>query len=473
MKLCVLNGSPKGNKESITMQYIYYSERLFPKHNFESINIGQILNNMKINDKRFKTIIQQIKSADGIIWCFPIYTTLVPAQLKKFIELLFEQDKNPFQDKYTICLSTSMKFYDMMAHNYMNAVCEDLGLKYVGFYSAHTFDFLEFKYRRKWYTFLDYFLNIIGEQQQITKRYLPIKDREFAYNPEMDSNFKKINNQEKKIVILTDYSNNDTNIAKMIEQFKNCFTEKIIQYNINKENIKGGCLGCLKCGLDNQCVYKDDFCQLFQNIKNSDILVYAGTIKDRFLSSQFKMYFDRCFHNGHTPSMEGMQICFLISGPLSQIANLREWIAAMVELGYANLVDIVTDEYEDSKIIDRLIRNMAKNAVNLNERDYSSPSTFYEVGGYKIFRDMIFGLPGAIFRMDYNFFKEREMFNFPTRDWKGRISRVFLSFLLKSKKIRKKFKSNLPYAMTAAFHKEMNEIDFVNELAQIKQEINV
>jgi multimeric flavodoxin WrbA len=470
MKIQVLNGSPKGDKESITMQYIHYSKQLFPKYDFNVINIGSILNNFSIRDETFQDIVKEMQSADGLIWSFPIYTTLIPAQLKKFIELLFEQDCNSLKDKYTICLSTSMKFYDINAHNYMRAICEDLGLKFVGFYSAHTYDFLEFEYRKKWYTFLNNFFSVIKEKKVVPRRFFSIKENNFNYIPKPSMDLQKINADEVKVLILTDCDDENSNIANMIQRFKDCFSNKVHIYNFNEFNIKGGCLGCLKCGLDNQCVYNDEFFQLFQKVKNCDIIVFAGTIKDRFLSSQWKLYFDRGFHNGHTPSMEGKQVCFLISGPLSKNENIREWIKAMTELGYANLVDVVVDEVGDSELIDRLIYTMAENAISLFRKDYISPSTFYQIGGYKIFRDMIFGLPGAIFQMDFKFFKERDMFDFPTRDLKDRILRRILSILLKFKKIRKRFKSQLPSKIIAPFHNKMEKIKFDIERTRLKEE---
>ena len=40
MKICVINGSPKGNY-SITIHTMLYLEKLYPDHTFEYLNIGQ------------------------------------------------------------------------------------------------------------------------------------------------------------------------------------------------------------------------------------------------------------------------------------------------------------------------------------------------------------------------------------------------------------------------------------------------
>lgn len=466
MKIVTLNGSPKGNELSVTMHFMYYIEGFYPEIEFKHLNIGQMLTKMNIREQTLQDIVAEIKSADGIVWSFPVYTTLVPAQLKKFIELLFEKNlEDIFKDKYSIVLSSSMKFYDHTAHNYMHAIIEDLGMKYAGYYSAQMFDLFKFKERENWYHFIAFFIKILEEKRTVSRRFPPIIKRDFFYTPNIVPKDRIIDSLDKEIIILTDYSDPESNIAKMVISFKNCFSNGVKIYNLHDVDIKGGCLGCCKCGLDNQCVYKDGFAEFFQKIKNTDILAIAGAITDRFLSSSWKLYFDRAFHNGHTPAAEGTQMCFLISGALTQNENLRQWIAAYPELGFGNLVDVVTDEYANSEQIDALILNMALKAMELSVASYIGPPTFLKVGGYKIFRDMIFGLPGAIFRMDYKFFKNRDMFDFPTRDKKARIGRSLMGLIFKSKKVRNGFRKQMTTGMMRPFKKFMKNLD-INEEKQ-------
>ena len=469
MKIVILNGSPKGNELSVTMYFMYYIEKLFPEHEFKPINIGALLTNMKIRDITFQNILEEIKTADGIVWSFPVYTALIPCQLKKFIELLFE--KAPLEilrDKYSAVLSTSMHFYDQTAHNYMHAIIEDLGMKYVGFHSAEMFDFFKFEKRQKFFLFMKHFFSTIEKKTPISQRFSPVTKREITYTPSIVSEDRKIDSLGKRIVILTDYTDENSNIAKMVNKFKNCFKSGAEIYNLHHINMKGGCLGCCKCALENQCVYKDDFSQFFQTtVKNTDLLVISGEIKDRFLSSQWKMYFDRCFHNGHTPATIGTQMCFILSGELSQTANLRQYISAIAELGFGNLVDVITDEFGTSEEIDALIYNMANNAITFSNSNYVAPPTFLEVGGYKIFRDMIYGLPGALFRMDYKFFKKRKMFDFPTKQRKARMGRSFLGLLFKSKKVRTKAKPRMLKGMIFPFKRKLRKLDFNIEKTQL------
>ena len=125
MKIVVLNGSPKGNV-SVTMQYVKFIQDKFPEHELKIINISERIKKIERDESYFKEIINEIESADGILWAFPLYVFLVAAQYKRFIEMITEkQVQYAFKNKYTGVLTTSIHFYDHTAHNYMNAICDD------------------------------------------------------------------------------------------------------------------------------------------------------------------------------------------------------------------------------------------------------------------------------------------------------------------------------------------------------------
>lgn len=202
----------------------------------------------------------------------------------------------------------------------------------------------------------------------------------------------------------------------MIERFKASFSGEIETINLRDLDIKGSCLGCVQCGYDNQCVYqdKDEYIDFYNaKIKATDILILAGMIQDRYLSSKWKEFFDRSFFNGHAPSLIGKQMGFIISGPLSQNPNLRQILEAYVEIQHSNLAGIVTDEYGDSAEIDGFLQSMAEHLVRFADSGYIQPPTFLGVGGRKLFRDEIWGRLHFPFRADYMAYKELGVFDFP------------------------------------------------------------
>lgn len=466
MKIAVISGSPKHDKKSSTMAFIRYIQRMYPMHTFEILNIGMKLVRMKIADQAFMKIIDVIKNSDGVLWTFPVYTMLVPAQLKRFIELIGEKNiEDVFKNKYTAVLSTSLNFFDHTAHNYMQGICDDLSMKFVGFYSAHIDNLLDIKKRKNWYQFIENFFFNITNKIPTTKSYQPLIYSDFQYQPTIAT--PTVDNSSKKVTILTDVRDPSSNLNKMILQLKNSFLDqsKVEIINLYDVNIKGGCLGCIHCGFENKCIYKDDYVAFFrEKIMNQPIMIYAAETTDRFYSHRWKLFFDRIFHNGHTPSLRGTQMGFLISGPLNQIPNLRQLITAQAECGQANLVDVITDESENSRLIDISIQNLASNLIRLSNMGYVAPPTFLEVGGFKIFRDLIYGLGRIPFPSDYKFFKDNDMFDFPAKDRKlmalGRISSIFF----KSKKVREKFQKMIGEVMIYRPERMLAKLDVEKEL---------
>jgi hypothetical protein len=230
---------------------------------------------------------------------------------------------------------------------------------------------------------------------------------------------------------------------KMVEQVKNSFVQEVEVKNLHNLEIKGGCQGCIQCGYDNTCIWegKDEFIEFYTTkIEKADILIFAGTIKDRYLSSRWKTFWDRSFFRGHVPTLMGKQIGWILSGPLSQNANLRQILEAYIEFQMAHLVDIVTDEREDSAEIDTRLQSLAANLVRFADKQYLMPSTFLSVEGSKIFRDGIYGGMGTVFQADYRFYKEHGMFDdLPHKQYTMRLIAAGMRLMLKIPAFRKRF----------------------------------
>ena len=438
MKITVLNGSPKGTT-SVTMQYVHYIQKEFPEHELKTLNISQKIRKIEKDAQVFQDVLDEINSSDGILWASPVYYLLVPANYKRFIELISEKGiEDVFHNKYTAFLTTSIHFFDHTAHNYMNAVCDDLNMRYIGSFSADMYDLQKPKEKERLRLFAENFFDTIRGNTHTSKSYMPLIWRDFDYTPDDVKSKTDVGN--KKILIVTDAGNHQRNLVRMIERFKASFSTEIETINLCDLHIKGSCLGCIHCGYDNKCVYegKDDYIDFYNTkVKTADILVWAGTIKDRYLSAKWKTFFDRSFFNGHSPSLIGKQIGFIISGPLSQIPNLRQALEAYVEIQHANPVGFVTDEYGDSTEIDSLLQNFGKCLVQFANSGYVRPYTFFGVGGTKLFRDEIWGRLRFPFRADYLAYKKLGVYDFPQKEYKMRIQNAIMLFLSKLPAFRK------------------------------------
>ncbi len=448
MKIIILNGSPKGDV-SVTMQYVHFIGKKFPQHELKIIDISRRIKAIEKDDKDFRGIIDEIRSADGVLWAFPLYFLLVHSHYKRFIELISERGaEDVFKDKYTAALSTSIKFYDHTAHNYINAICDDLEMKYLGSFSAEMYDLLEEKERRKLVLFAQSFFSAIQNNIPTPKNFQPVVHSDFDYLPGTVE--AKVDPRSRKVLILTDTGDDRTNLGRMIDQFSRVFSNPVEVINLNDLDIKGGCLGCIQCGYDNRCVYegKDGYIDFYNGkVKTADILVFTGAIKDRYLSSIWKTYFDRSFFTGHAPSLIGKQVGFIISGPLRQIPNLRQILEAQVQTQHANCVGFVTDEYGDSSAVDGLLRSLAERLVQSADNGYVSPPTFLGVGGSKIFRDAIWGKLRFPFRADYLAYKKLRVFDFPQKDYKSRLRNVTMLLLSKIPRFRKEVNKRMKQEM--------------------------
>ena len=144
MNILILNGSPTGDG-SITLQTMHYIREFFPEHSYEILNVGQ---RIKAIEKDFSSAKEMLEKAELILFCYPVYTFLVPSQLHRFIELIKEQGID-LGGKYASQLSTSKHFYDTTAHEFIRENCADLGLKYVRGLSADMEDLLKKRGRRR------------------------------------------------------------------------------------------------------------------------------------------------------------------------------------------------------------------------------------------------------------------------------------------------------------------------------------
>jgi multimeric flavodoxin WrbA len=439
MKIAVLNGSPKG-EVSITMQYVHFLEQRFPEAEIKFFDVALKIKKLEKDEKAFQEIIAEIAAADAVLWAFPLYYLLVASQYKRFIELIFEKKAaSAFRGKQAACLTTSINFFDHTAHNYINAVCDDLAMNFFGSYSAEMNDLLKTKERQRLKSFGELFIKAIKDGTPAIRNNRPLIAPEVVFEAQT---IKPVSAEGKKVLIVADDLAENSNLQKMVERLQQTFSPAAELVQLKDIDIKGGCLGCIQCGFDNICVYegKDGYIEFYKNkVIKADILFVAGAIHDRYLSSLWKCFFDRSFFNGHTPALHGKQVGFVISGPLNQISNLREVLRASIEMQHCSVTGFVSDEMESSAQINAALQTMASNAVLQSKLGYIPPPTFYQVAGTKLFRDAIWGRLRPVFQADHRYYKEHGMYNFPQKYYKWRMINSILILLTKIPAFRREF----------------------------------
>ena len=442
MKIVILNGSPKGEL-SVTMQYVKFIQKQYPRHDYICHNISSRIKKIEKNEDLFDDIIADIESCDSIIWSTPVYTLFVPAQYMRFIELVHERSvAHAFKNKSTIVMTTSIHFYDHTAHRYMHAICNDLEMNYIGYYSAEMDDLRKNSGRQTLLKFAEKYFESSAEEFHHQKRYQPVTQSDWTFDPAVVS--EPMDANHKKIVLITDYKMHDTGIQAMIKRFSDAYTEPIDIINLWDVNIQGGCTGCIKCGYDNNCMYKDEFSAFYRStILPADIIIYAMALTGRNISSKFKEFFDRRFFMNHVPELKDKQVGYLISGQMSQMPYLYDFSQGLVESQQANFAGIVCDETRHSEEIDTSIQKLAERVISFSKSEYCQPQTFLGVGGAKIFRDDIWGKLRFVFQADYRYYKKNGAFNFPHKRLKSRFTNFLLMLLTRIPGFRKEFYSRI------------------------------
>lgn len=448
MNILVVNGSPKG-QYSITLQTVLYLQRKFPAHTFEVLHAGQ---RIKALEKDFSEAKRQMEAADAVLFSYPVYTFLAPSQLHRFIELTKASGVD-LAGKFATQISTSKHFYDVTAHKYIEENALDLGMGYIRGLSADMEDLLTEQGQKDAEQFFTRFLWAVQENICVrkTESDLPFTCVE-ATPAEVGAGEKR---KDKDIVILTDNTDADSNLSRMIARFRSRLPYESRMVNIAEYPLAGGCLGCFRCAVSEKCVYKDGFDRfLRENIQKADAIVYAFTVSDHSMGARFKMYDDRNFCNGHRTVTVGMPVGYLVSGPYSAEHNLRTVIEARSETGGNFLAGVATDERDTDTQVDQL----AKSLAFALETGHTAPQNFWGVGGMKIFRDLIYQMRGMM-RADHKFYKKQGIYDFPQKKRLTSMKMYLVGMLLSSEKILQKMGNKMNEGMLAPYVKLFAKMD--------------
>lgn len=454
MKIIILNGSPKLEK-SVTMQSMKYLEQNYEEHEFQYIHIIREITSYEEDIENLKALCIKIQEADAVIWAFPLYHALVHSKYKRFIELIFENKlESYFKNKYTSAFSTSIHYADIHAHNYIRAISEDLGMNYIEYLSHEMNDLTKEEGRKGLKLFFENLLTYVDEGLVTGKLFNSLSKSTFEYKEGVTDKFIDTN---KKIIIITDAAKEDININRMIDKYKSFIRNNVEVFNLNDVDIKGPCLGCCKCAAENKCVYddKDGYREFLDYIiKTGDIIIFAGSIKDRYLSSRFKVYYDRSFCYNHVPILKDKQIGYIISGKLSENENLRQILEFHTQ--GSNLIGFVTDEACNNAVIDNQIYAFAKMSINYSERNYFKCDTFLNIASNKLFADAIDGFLGAIFLEDYKYYKKNRLLK--KVSLKEKIQGKVMRYFMKRERFKKEIQKNMIDFMITG-HKKALEKD--------------
>lgn len=442
MNICVLSGSPKGER-SITYQTVLYLQKKYPDDCFETLFAGQKIHSL---EKDMTPALSALKKADLLLFCYPVYTFLVPYQLHRFLELVKSSGVD-FSGKFAAQLSTSMHFFDVTAHSFLRENCADMGLFYLGGLSAGMDDLLKEQGQRQARNFWELIRfraanGIYDALPERTEKSLP---------PYVPSGTVQEKTPGREAVIVANLQEGDEALHAMIEDFRAQYPHETRVVNLNEYPFRGGCLGCLHCAVSGKCVYKDGFDEFLRtNIQGGSAIVYAFRIQDHSMGSRMKLYDDRQFCNGHRTVTSGMPMGYLIQGDLSREPNLKLVIEARADVGGNFLAGIATDPAG--------VTHLAQELDYALDRQLSLPTTFLGVGGMKIFRDLIYTMQGMM-KADHKYYKEHGIYDFPQKQMGTILKMKLVGALLSNPKVQAKAGSKISEGMLMPYTKLFRELE--------------
>ena len=425
MEILVINGSPKG-KDSITLHTCLYLEKKFPELKFSYLHAGARIRAM---EKDFSGALEALRRADLLVFCYPVYTFLVPYQLHRFIELVKASGED-FSGKAATQVSTSKHFYDITAHRFIKDNCADMGLRYYDGLSADMDDILSEKGRSQAKAWLEFVLWQMGAA-------------------ETAPDAQPAEGSGRRAVIVADLEPEDTRLKAMVDRFVASFPYGTDVINIREFPFQGGCISCFNCAATGKCAYKDGFDEFLRGtIHKHSAILYAFRIQDHSMGSRFKMYDDRQFCNGHRTVTMGTPFGYLVEGKYSEEENLRLLLEARAQVGGNFLAGVATDEGDWEGDVDRL----AATVRYAMDRNYCPPQNFLGVGGMKIFRDLIYKMRGLM-RADHKFFRSHGQYDFPQKEWRTSWKMYLVGWMMRNKKLRAKAGGKFTEGMLGPYKK--------------------
>ena len=509
MRILVLNGSPSGNA-SVTFQTMEYLRVLNPEHEYEVLHVGQQIRRF---EREFSKAREALERAELIVFCYPVYTFLTPAQMHRFIELMKESGVD-YTGKYATQLTTSKHFYDMTAHRFVTDNCADMKLRCIRGLSADMDDLLTEKGQKEAQAFFQYVMwkiqngysewasagatNARFEAVQATeidgvaeaaRATVPSEASVVGRDAETGSGIDKSVGRKRgaalgksdssmRIALVTDYdpaeevtgasevlgpagkesaerdpavreSGLKSPLAAMIDRFCQRFPGKCEIVNLHEFPFAGGCLGCLQCIASGKCVYKDGFDSFLREHINS-----ADAVVYAFTIKDHSM--------GHRFKLfDDRQFCnghrtVMMGKPVGYLVDgdlaAEENLRTLIAARAEVGGNFLAGVASDASDPDREIDQLAQELAYAIERGYAPPKNFYGVGGIKIFRDLTYEMQGMM-KEDHRFYKKHGFYDYPQKK-RGKIAMMYLvGALMGNQKLMQKSKFSVSDGMLMPYRK--------------------
>lgn len=286
MKILVLSESPK-NKTSVTLNTIKILEKMTTfstKDEFTELLVG--------NGFYKDNVAEEIRKADFVIFCSSLFHFFVPTEVISFFDDLEKNIGKDLKDKPVTFFSTSSLLMDPEAHAYMERRLKVMGAKYIRGLSVRDYSVLSPEGREEianWFHYVRSYA--LGENERF-----------------------KDDQSQVVFIDATDGSNQKINesMQKVEADFYNLGVGKIKKFALRDYKINP-CQACTYCYSMNECMIKDDFKALTEDVyKGTDIIVTFGELQDGLIGKIHKVWLDRHVKFGLHPTDEELIMAYVV-----------------------------------------------------------------------------------------------------------------------------------------------------------------
>lgn len=427
MKITVINGSPKQAALSVTQRTVTLLSGRFPDHTWQTVSPGPRLTPLQREAVLLPEWLEAVSGADLIIWATPVYYLTVPAQLQRFCAAAGADPlwRQALAGKTAAVLTTSIHFYDHLAVDWMETTAEDLDMQLLQPLCLEMTEVTKAAGRARITAQFQIWEAELAGRTAMPRRSRPLE----PYTAHTAAPGEPCSTDPKRTVaLLTDAAPGDRTLQAMIDRFCNSAPFTVAVHNLHDLKLQGGCLGCMHCGWDNTCVYRDGLKEFItEQCLPADGLVFALRSEGRGFSTLFKAFRDRSFVFNHVPYFKDKPTVFLISGPLQQLPGLQEVIFSTCETGHMAWGGSISDELPEGEL-EAQLDAAAKRLDHMITAKLPAQETFRSTGAAKIFRDFVYLEP--VFRMDRSYYRKNRLFDFPQKKrglrLAGRMMRILL-----------------------------------------------
>jgi multimeric flavodoxin WrbA len=137
--------------------------------------------------------------------------------------------------------------------------------------------------------------------------------------------------------------NTSTIVEAMLEGAKEEHVETAVHY-LGEKTVKG-CIGCYSCRETSECVIKDDMREIYNDINDSDVLVFASPIYFYTVTGQFKTFIDRSFPYYWEKPLKGKKAVLALTWANSNpdmFNDTVDWFKRITDAMQIDLVETIT-----------------------------------------------------------------------------------------------------------------------------------